>query len=838
MMKMSIGNDSSRFSPCPFPLCWFSLMFPKLACLAICLLIFVAGSPTSTAQELSAPIQVSDASELSSAITRIGAMRKRGIQTAATIQLASGTYALGEPLRLSGETVGDGLTIRSEKSGAAILSGGKRLRSPTRDEQGRWRFAMPSEWKTQIGVPRVILVDGQLQAAARWPKKGYLRVESALPDRRSGFTYHPNDLPAKFSLQEKTTCDLVLLHDWSSSRIPVASIESSSRQLKTVGPIGCQAKHYAIDHFEKHPRYSLEGHPSFADTSGDWFVDQLAGEIVVVGSPEQPEAPQVVLPWIDQILIASGDDDTPLRNLVLEGIAFTATRFAMSAGGLAGSQATNHERRAVDGSRQGGKREMLVAAVLIERATGCRVTNCQFESLGNSGLWIGSRTAGCRVQRCRFSHIGGNAINVGETSDRLVQGKTWYVAAPKQVPSQNQVTACDIRHCGELMPGAVAIWAGVNDSLQIGHNTIRDCPYTGISLGWVWNASETPAVNNRIHDNRIEYVMQMLSDGGGVYTLGRQPGSVIENNFIADIPLNAGRAESNGMFLDQGSTGFAIRGNTFRRLERSPLRFHQAGKNEAHNNRWELGDSVPPVRFNTTAVTDIAVGNNEVLKSQSSYYLIGNSLTWDTLPSRLDGNVHWHVDCGKSLPFIQQHPGNPCIASSRLWPVALARTMHDFVSVQPHYGSSLEEDVAVISNWMEMQPTATFIIHTGWARSATRAEEYGSEQSAGPMKHSPVYMKALMQRLRSAHPGRQLRQTHAIDLLARVAQDIESGKAPIKDIAELHRDAVHMTIGGGRYLMHNAMRAALGQPLSDVGFEKTDPQLKAYLDTVLATLHD
>ena len=40
----------------------------------------------------------------------------------------------------------------------------------------------------------------------------------------------------------------------------------------------------------------------------------------------------------------------------------------------------------------------------------------------------------------------------------------------------------------------------------------------------------------------------------------------------------------------------------------------------------------------------------------------------------------------------------------------------------------------------------------------------------------------------------------------------------------------------GRYLMHNAMRHALGQPRSDKGFEKIDPKLKKYLNGVLDTL--
>jgi hypothetical protein len=55
--------------------------------------------------------------------------------------------------------------------------------------------------------------------------------------------------------------------------------------------------------------------------------------------------------------------------------------------------------------------------------------------------------------------------------------------------------------------------------------------------------------------------VQVLSDGGGIYTLGCQPGTQLRGNLIHDVPLNAGRAESNGMFLDEGSDGITIQGN-------------------------------------------------------------------------------------------------------------------------------------------------------------------------------------------------------------------------------------------------------------------------------------
>ncbi|MCA9142723.1 MAG: hypothetical protein H6823_19565 [Planctomycetaceae bacterium] len=220
----------------------------------------------------------------------------------------------------------------------------------------------------------------------------------------------------------------------------------------------------------------------------------------------------------------------------------------------------------------------------------------------------------------------------------------------------------------------------------------------------------------------------------------------------------------------------------------------------------------------------------------TSYYLIGNSLTWDTVPSKLDGDVQWHVDCGKSLPFIYEHPEAPCVKSSKLWPTALQEKQYDVVSVQTHYGATLDEDAAVISKWLAMQPTAIFVIHTGWARSATRVEEYAEQNAAGQMAHSPAYITALLTKLQEQHPNRIFRQTHAIDLLAKIAADIVAQKAPLQDVAELHRDAIHMKLDSGRYLMHNAMRRALNQPNSEVGFESLDKEMKKYLDSVLESL--
>lgn len=222
--------------------------------------------------------------------------------------------------------------------------------------------------------------------------------------------------------------------------------------------------------------------------------------------------------------------------------------------------------------------------------------------------------------------------------------------------------------------------------------------------------------------------------------------------------------------------------------------------------------------------------------SSKRFYLIGNSLTWDTIPSRLDGDVQWHVDCGVSLPHIYANPSKPCVKESTIWPKALSEKQYDVVSVQPHYGSTLEKDVQTISTWMKQQPNAVFIIHSGWAFHAQVVDEFASFSAPTEMIHSPGYVRSLIRELRRLHPGRELRQTFAQNLLAQIVDDIEAGQAPLDKLETLYRDRIHLTHEHGRYMAHNAMRRAMGQPRSAKGFPELEPKLKQYVDSVLSML--
>jgi hypothetical protein len=100
--------------------------------------------------------------------------------------------------------------------------------------------------------------------------------------------------------------------------------------------------------------------------------------------------------------------------------------------------------------------------------------------------------------------------------------------------------------------------------------------------------------------------------------LGLQPGSKILNNHIHDVSLNVGRAESNGMFLDEGTTDVVVENNLIYNIAKSPLRFHKATTNLVKGNFLFCGEDIPPIRYNNTNEADIQKVDNQVFYENDS----------------------------------------------------------------------------------------------------------------------------------------------------------------------------------------------------------------------------
>ncbi len=510
------------------------------------------------------------------------------------VELAPGDYFLAAPLRLA---TGDGglstdrpVIYAAAKPGTVRISGGRRIAG--------WR-PVGNHWVAKVGSEfppfRDMWINDQRAVRARAPNTGFYRIDQPGADNRTSFTVAAADL---VSLRPSDAAEIVFLHDWSISRVHLKSIDAAARTYAFADPIGGEAAQFAITNFEPHPRYFIENALDLLDQPGEWFLDQAAGEVHYAPRPgESPATVEAIAGVLDQLLVVQGDRPAmPVQHIAFSGLTFSHTRFPMPAHGYAEGQACFHERRS---TAEDHDRIPLTAAVLVDGAVECRFDNCRFEHLGGCGLHLAVASKS-QVSRCAFRDIGGSGVMLG-------RGNQWS----ETVTDNNAIENCLVEDCGATSFGAVGIWVGMASHSRVVHNEVRNLPYTGISAGWRWDDTPSPCHDNRVADNHIHHVMQLLSDGGGIYTLGRQPGSALAGNLIHDVPINAGRAESNGMFMDEGSTDFVVEGNTIYGVARSPIRFHRAGKNTLKGNRLAAPAGTPTFQYNAANPADMTMVDNQ-----------------------------------------------------------------------------------------------------------------------------------------------------------------------------------------------------------------------------------
>ncbi|MBO4896669.1 MAG: hypothetical protein J5590_00035 [Clostridia bacterium] len=103
-----------------------------------------------------------------------------------------------------------------------------------------------------------------------------------------------------------------------------------------------------------------------------------------------------------------------------------------------------------------------------------------------------------------------------------------FNAVPKNIKISNNYMA---RIGGEI-PRSCAIMAYYIDGLNVTHNELFDIGYSGMEIGWGWSADNSYTRNVYCAYNNIDTTNHFLYDGGPIYTLSRQPGSIYEYNYM------------------------------------------------------------------------------------------------------------------------------------------------------------------------------------------------------------------------------------------------------------------------------------------------------------------
>jgi parallel beta-helix repeat protein len=290
-----------------------------------------------------------------------------------------------------------------------------------------------------------------------------------------------------------------------------------------------------------------------------------------------------VAPLLAQVLRFDGrpEESNFVQGITLDGLTFSHTEWCFPEGFASGPN--KPEIEPAPNPEVGGFAQAAIglpAAVWGQGMRACVFRNCNFSNLGTYGLDLSRGCTSNRVLRCTFSALGGGGIKIGETA---IRNETRLIA------SRNEIADCHLYDGGKMFHSAIGIWIGQSPGNWIHHNHIHDFYYTGISVGWTWGYGPALASNNIVEFNHVHHIGVMsdgdgpiLSDMAGIYTLGKQPGTVIRNNLWHDT---AGiRYGGWGIYFDEGSSGIVAENNIVYRTTHGGFHQHYGETNIVRNN--------------------------------------------------------------------------------------------------------------------------------------------------------------------------------------------------------------------------------------------------------------
>ena len=481
-----------------------------------------------------------------------------------TVFVRGGEYRLDHTLVFdqndSGRN-GHSVIYRPASNEVPVITGGRRISG--------WLPAGSGIFKASVGEMqfRQLYVNGVRAIRAREPNEGYYRLRAwDVPGRRIEIDL--DDLPPGVRLRE---LEMNVQKQWNQNilRVAAASRAGPHAFVTPDEPERTRSFVQTAPPREDNQRYHFENLLELLDAPGEWHLDVNTHEVFYKPRPGEDLATAIVVaPVLETLVRFQGTLDSPVRKIVLCGLVLEHTTWMRpSREGFIGDQAGTgfHVRHQVDESLFYDVIRMP-AGVHLEAAENIRLVRNVVRHMGGTGVQLQSATRENAIVGNVVTDISGNGISV----DMKLEGNP---RDPREVSRRDVIENNIVAGVGRDYYGSVGIHAGYPEALRIEHNEVTDVPYTGISVGWGWSLRTTALRDNLIRYNHVHGVMRLLADGGGIYTLSRQPGTRIEGNHVHDLvrARSAGSFPIAGVYLDNGSDEITVRGNVLRDV---PMRIH------------------------------------------------------------------------------------------------------------------------------------------------------------------------------------------------------------------------------------------------------------------------
>jgi hypothetical protein len=477
------------------------------------------------------------------------------------VNIHGGTYPLSQSIKFTtGDSGQNGFDIiyRAAEGESPVFSGGVRVTG--------WQKIPDSPlWKTElqnVGVFRQLYVNGvrAQRAASPKPVTGLHWLAGDFSDR-DGITMSSPKLP---EISRPQDLELHWIYDWKDMRLPVKDIEKNTDGTKTIWmkqPYFSYALWMGSGNNGAHkwfPKYDvpfyLENAFELLDQPGEWYYNPDTHELFYLPRDgEELNTANVIIPQTQTLLeITGGLVGQEVHNLVFDGLSFAYAGWTRAnEKGVFGWQAQNLIARI--GGWGEYNQEMTPAHVQVNSAHDIRFERCRFEHMGAVGLDLNNNVYAVTVQGNLFHDISDGAIVLGSWNHVYITAPSTQATVHDNLIANNLIKAVGVEYWG-----APAITAYYVNNMQIVHNEISDLPLTGIMLGWGWSSTldSTTSHDNHVVNNLITDFTQRGRDSGGIYTLGQQPGTIIEGNVMRRMNGDYGC-----LYTDEGSAYITLKNN-------------------------------------------------------------------------------------------------------------------------------------------------------------------------------------------------------------------------------------------------------------------------------------
>ncbi|HEX6526172.1 MAG TPA: RICIN domain-containing protein [Streptosporangiaceae bacterium] len=510
------------------------------------------------------------------------------------VHMAAGTYRLTQPLRFTSADSGQNghtITYAAPAGRPAVMTGAQQVTGWTLQNQAN------NIWVANVGTgtnTRQLYVNG-----AEAPRAAMSVPRSDFTFTSTGMTFTSSSLSFLDGLTDQNQIDVESVDSFTDRYAPVQSISGGTITMQQPAWANNTFGYDTLNAPFAGGAMFLENNLAFLQQAGQWAINSSTGQLFYkAASGQNPNSLDIELPKQQVLLQVSGSLSSPISGLSFSNMTFTGSTWLGPSGsnGYADQQAgaiiTGPWQQPAFGSCTSGcldfeaTREhwaQMPAAVQVSAATNITFSGDTFTDLGEAGLGVGqdadANASGTGLGASNVT-IKGNTFTSDAGSGIVVGGVQTDAHHPSNPAMTNQnisITNNHVTNVGTDYKEVPAILSTYVTQATISHNQVDHLPYDGIDIGWGWGMNDpggsqdyvnrgtynfqpiytTPTTlkNNTVSFNLIFDTKNVMHDGGSIYNLSANPGSVIEDNYMFN------NNHTVALYLDEGSRFLTVSSN-------------------------------------------------------------------------------------------------------------------------------------------------------------------------------------------------------------------------------------------------------------------------------------